>query len=673
MPPLLRQFSQHKLLTGSGFGLLGLCALITFWNWNWLKPIVAHEIGVAIGRPVTLARFDIKDLFTRDPLIVLDGISVGNPPDFPKDSQLGTVDRLSFRFDLPAALRSAGGDIILSEVAIEHPQGDLRAGPSGKPNWAFNLPSSGGASNPPRIGALIITDGMFRFSDPKRKADLEVRIRTEQPRGGGEPKLVASAQGTYAGQPFKGNFVGGSLLSLRDPKKPYPIDLVATNGPTRIALKGTILDPSRMAGANLQLELSGQDLAHLYPILGLPLAETPPFTLRGHLDYNGTHIKLSKFTGTVGKSDLAGDFDVDRGHGRPLITADLSSRNVLLTDLGGFLGTAPDQVNTPNQAPEHKAQIAQREASASLLPDEPFDLTKLRSTDFRVHYKGQHIEAQWAPLDNIDVNLTIDNGKVLLQPLNFGIGAGTIASTLLLDAQRNPIHAEASVDFRQVDFQRIMQATKRFDGIGVVGGRAELSGDGNSPAAMLANGNGDLKLFMNGGNVSALLVNLAGLDFGKALLSALGLPDKAMLRCMVSDFALEQGVLKTRALVFDTDEANVIGKGDVDLRNQTIDFEISQDPKHFSVLAIHAPINVKGPLKNPSITPDPGQLGVKAGLAVITGLLATVQLGLGQDHNCSDLIRSAEQSAEAPPQLPQAPPRPAEGSQPVPKRPTPVK
>jgi uncharacterized protein involved in outer membrane biogenesis len=258
--------------------------------------------------------------------------------------------------------------------------------------------------------------------------------------------------------------------------------------------------------------------------------------------------------------------------------------------------------------------------------------------------------------------VTIDNGKVTLQPLNFGIGHGTIASTLLLDGSQNPIHAAASVDFRQVDFQRLMQATQRFEGVGVVGGRAELAGDGNSPAAMLAHGNGGLKLFMNGGNISALLVNLAGLDFGKSLLSALGLPDKTALRCMISDFALEQGVLETRALVFDTDEANVFGKGTVDLRNQTIDYEISQEPKHFSILAMHAPIDVTGALKSPSIAPDAGKLGLKAGLAVITGLLATVQLGLGQDHNCSELIRSARQSAETPPQLPQASPRPAEGS-----------
>jgi uncharacterized protein involved in outer membrane biogenesis len=654
---------QHPVLAVIGALVLAIMALVLVWDWNWLNPLVAHMIAKQLGRPVTLARFDIRDIFSRNPLVVLDGITVDNPPNFPGSGQLGTVERLSLRVAAGPLIGSMGRDIVLPEITIEHPHGDLRAGPDGKRNWVFNLPDAKGDSTTSvRLGTLVITDGDFRVNDPERKADLRVKVQTEPPRGGGEPRLVASADGRYAGQPFKGNFTGGSLLSLRDPKKPYPVDLVASAGGTRIALKGTVTDAARLIGANLQLDLAGQDLAQLYPILGIPLAETPPYTLRGRLDYGGNHIKLSDFAGTVGQSDLGGNFDVDRGYQRPLITAELTSRKVVLSDLAGFLGTAPGREPVQAKSPEQQKQVEQRAASPSLLPDEPFNLEKLHAADFRVHYKGDHIEAQWAPLDKIEANLTIDNGKAVLQPLNFTIGHGSIASSLLLDAEQNPIEAKASVDFREVDFHRVMQATKIFEGAGVIGGRAEIDGHGNSPAAIAANGNGELKLFMNGGDVSALVVNLAGLDFGRSLLSALGLPDKTALRCMISDFVLQQGVLKTQNLVVDTDEANVIGHGDVDLRNNSINFHIEQEPKHFSILALHAPIDVTGSLKSPTITPNPGQLGIKAALGAITGLLATVQLGLGKDNNCASLIQSAEQAAQAPTQVPVTPPRKAVGS-----------
>lgn len=657
---------QRSILAILATVVVVVAGLALLWNWNWFNPLVAHFASSELGRPVSMARFDVRDLWTGNPTLVFDRIAIGDPPGFPAGGQLGSIDQLSLRVAIGPLIRSRGHDIIISAITIQHPQGDLRAAPNGTRNWSFgSAGKSSGSSHNVEIGSLAISDGQFRLDDPKLKADLMVKVATEPgSSGSSEPRLVARAQGTYAGQPFRGNFTGGSLLSLRDPTKPYPVDLVATDGATRIAVKGTVTDATRLLGANLAMDLKGQDLAQLYPILGIPLAETPPYTLRGHLDYGGNHIKLSHFAGTVGQSDLEGDFDVDRGYQRPLITAELHSRKVVLSDLAGFLGTAPGKEPVQAKSPQQQAQAAQRAASPSLLPDEPFNLEKLHAADFRVHYKGDHVEAQWAPLDKIEANLNVENGKLVLDPLNFAIGHGSIASSLLLDAQQDPIEVKASVDFRQVDFHRLMQATKIFDGAGVVGGRAELDGRGNSPASMLANGNGAVKLFMDGGDVSALLVNLAGLDFGKSLLSALGLPDKTRLRCMIGDFGLQQGVLQTKSLVFDTDEANVIGHGDVDFRNNTVDFHIEQDPKHFSILALHAPIDITGPLKSPTITPNPGQLGLKAAMGALTGLLATVQLGLGKDNNCGALIQSAEQASQAPTQLPVTAPHQAVGSGP---------
>ncbi len=155
---------------------------------------------------------------------------------------------------------------------------------------------------------------------------------------------------------------------------------------------------------------------------------------------------------------------------------------------------------------------------------------------------------------------------------------------------------------------------------------------------------------MSGGDISALLVDLAGLDFGSAARSALKLPDKTEIRCMIGAFGLEQGLLKTHALIVDTKEANIVGAGWVDLKNETIQFQLTQQPKHFSIGAFHAPIDVSGSLKNPSVGPDAKQLGARAAASVALGvlltplgaLLPTIQLGLGADNDCKSLLSSAE-------------------------------
>ena len=138
-----------------------------------------------------------------------------------------------------------------------------------------------------------------------------------------------------------------------------------------------------------------------------------------------------------------------------------------------------------------------------------------------------------------------------------------------------------------------MSATHTFGGAGAIGGKAVIEGNGNSLAALLGNGNGELKLFMSqGGNISAILVDLSGLEFGNALLSALGIPNKATLRCLVADLTLQRGQLNTKVLLLDTSEANVTGTGDVNLRDETIKYRLRTEAKHFSIGSLPADILV---------------------------------------------------------------------------------
>lgn len=104
--------------------------------------------------------------------------------------------------------------------------------------------------------------------------------------------------------------------------------------------------------------------------------------------------------------------------------------------------------------------------------------------------------------------------------------------------------------------------------------------------------------------------------------------------------------------MLDTEEANVTGKGSVNFRNETIDYQIKTEPKHFSIGSLPAPIDIRGRLKSPSIMPDPATVGVRGGIAAALGvlltplaaLLPTIQLGLGEDNDCGKLITEAARS-----------------------------
>ena len=190
-----------------------------------------------------------------------------------------------------------------------------------------------------------------------------------------------------------------------------------------------------------------------------------------------------------------------------------------------------------------------------------------------------------------------------------------------------------------------------------------IEGAGRSLADILANGNGEMKLYMgSGGNVSALLVDLSGLQFGNALLSALGVPDRAKIQCLITDFVLRQGVVEARTLLLDTDEARVGGKGTINLRDETLKLVLETDSKHFSIGSLPAPVDITGTLGKPSAMPDAAVVGARVGAAVGLGilltplgaLLPTIQLGTGEDGACAGLLAKAK----TPPRVPPARPAP---------------
>lgn len=648
---------RHRVRIVASAILLALLSLILLWDWNWFKPLAEARASAALNRKVTIGHLDVRP--GRQPWILLDDVVVANPPEM-AEGRLGSIGRLGVRLDVRALL---GGRVVLPDLTVERLRAELRPAPSGKGNWVLDRPP-GDPQQPATaidIGSLRIVDGAAQVRDPGAGADFRVRLHTEHADAGAGAQIVVSAQGTYAGQPVTARLVGGAVLGLRDATQPYRIDFSAANGPTRIELHGTLLDPLRFGGANLTLELQGHDLAALFPLTGIPLPPTPPYRLKGVLDYERPKIRFSGFKGTVGSSDLAGDLVYDTSGERPEITASLVSSTVVLADLAGFIGAAPGRADAANQTPQQKRAHGEQAAKPTLLPDTPINLPKLRAADFHVAYRGRRIETEQAPLDNIVAALDIVDGKLTLQPLSFGVGSGEIVLNLALDGEADRVHAVADVDFRKVDLRRIMQSTL-FSGAGTIGGRGRIDSTGNSLKTLLGRGDGGLQLFMSGGDISAILVDLAGIDLGNALLSALGLPRRAALRCMIADFGLEDGQVDTRTLLVDTTEANVIGSGTVDLGTERIDYRLKTEPKHRNLASLPAPIRIRGPLKSPSIAPDAKALVLRGGAAVAFGLLLTplaaliptIQLGLGEDNDCVAMLKGVG----APP----APPPPATGS-----------
>lgn len=122
-----------------------------------------------------------------------------------------------------------------------------------------------------------------------------------------------TGDGRFKGMQTRLQARGGALLALRSADRPYPIKATATLGTTKASADGTLIDPLHLKGEEVNFQLEGSDLALLYPIVGVPIPPTPAYKLAGFLSHSGDIWTFKRFKGTVGKSDLSGDFSVDRG------------------------------------------------------------------------------------------------------------------------------------------------------------------------------------------------------------------------------------------------------------------------------------------------------------------------------------------------------------------------
>ncbi len=632
--------------------LLAISLLIWFWNWDWFIPFVESSASSSIGRKVTIEHLHVRLGGVTE--VALTGITITNPDGFTGTDEFATVDRLVVDANVMAYIKHQ--TIVLPVIEVDHPVAALRQLADGSNNYTLKLAKSNPnakPSPPPQIGNLVINDGEASVIMPKLKTNFELAIQTKpstDPKFITGDELVVDAHGTYAGAPITGNFIGGALLSLRDPSNPYPVDLHVANGATRASLIGTIEQPADFGGANLTLAFSGQDMADLYQLTGVPVPSTPPYSITGRLDYQKNAFRLSDIQGRLGSSDLEGTIteSTPTDGSRRLVTADLQSRRVDLTDLAGFLGATPGKTTTPGQDSTTKVREARANASPHLIPDTPINLPKINAANVEFSYRGAHIINEDVPLDDVVIVLSIENGRITAHPVSFAVGGGSIAINLDLNPVNDVLHTRADVDFRRLPLARLMKATRAFAGDGVIGGTAHVTGTGNSMGQILGHGDGGLQLFMNqGGDVSALLVDLAGLQVGDAALSALGIPDKTQIQCLVSDFTLHDGLVDTRALLVATKEANILGAGTINLENEKLDLAMKTDATHFQIGSLSTPIDFGGTMKHPSVFPAVGPLALKGGAAVGLGilfpplaLLPTIRLGLGDQNACTDTLQS---------------------------------
>ncbi|NNB46059.1 MULTISPECIES: AsmA family protein [Pseudomonas] len=672
---------------GSLFLLLAVLVLIiAFFDWNRIKPPLNAKVSEELHRPFAI-NGNLAVIWQREPdeggwrawvpwpHVVAEDLTLGNP-EWSKAPQMVSLKRVELRIS-PLALLAQR--VRIPRIDLTEPNAALERLADGRANWTFQFDPKDPNAEPSNwvvdIGAIGFDKGHITLNDQSLKTRLDLLVdplgkpipfsdivgdkaAKKAEEKGAAPQSYAfafKAKGQYHGQALAGSGKIGGLLALQDASKPFPLQVQATIGDTRVELAGTLTDPLNLGALDLRMKLAGTSLGNLYPLTGVTLPDSPAYATDGHLsaqlrDPAGAKFQYQDFNGKIGDSDIHGNLTYVASQPRPKLTGALVSNQLLFSDLAPLIGADSNA--------EQKARGGDSKQPADkVLPVEEFRTERWRDMDADVEFTGKRIvHSADLPFTDLYTHLVLDDGRLSLEPLRFGVAGGKLDAQIRLNGQATPLEGRAKLTARNFKLKQLFPTFEPMKtSFGELNGDADIAGRGNSVAALLGSANGELKMLINDGAISRSLMEIAGLNVGNYVIGKMFGDKEVKINCAAADFGIKTGLATSRLFVFDTENAIIYIDGTANMASERLDLTITPESKGLRLFSLRSPLYVQGKF----IKPEAGvkavplmlrgagmvALGVIAGPAA--GLLALVAPSGGEPNQCAPLLQQMR-SGKAP-------------------------
>lgn len=650
-----------------------LVVVIATFDWNRAKPLLNEKVSAALQRPFAInGNLAVKwrtepeeggwRAWVPWPHFIAEDLTLGNP-EWLKQPQMVGLEKVEFRLSpLPLIFQH----IVIPRINLTKPNASLTRLADGRTNWTFDFGPKDENAEPSKwvldIGAIGFDQGNVSYNDQILKADMKVQIdplgkpipfseivgkaRAEKSAGAQDYAFGLKASGRYKDQPVSGTGKIGGLLALQDASQPFPLQADVRIADTHVVVAGTLTDPRNLGALDLRLKLSGASLGNLFPLTGVTLPDTPAYSTDGHLLANlhaaeGARFSYEGFNGKIGDSDIHGDLAFVASKPRPKLSGKLVSNQLLFKDLAPLIGADSNA--------EQKARGgASKQPGDKVLPVEEFRTERWRAMDADVSFSGKRIvHSSKLPFNDLAVHLILDDGLLRLQPLRFGVAGGNLAANIRLDGRNVPMQGRARLTARGFKLKELFPGFAPMQtSFGQLNGDADISGRGNSVAALLGTANGDMRMLINDGAISRELMELAGLNVGNYVVGKLFGDKDVQINCAAADVGIKDGLASTRVFVFDTENAIIYVDGTVNFASEQLDLKITPESKGLRLFSLRSPLYVRGKFVKPSAGVQALPLALRgAGMVALgvaigpaAGLLALIAPGDGEQNQCTPLL-----------------------------------
>jgi uncharacterized protein involved in outer membrane biogenesis len=303
--------------------------------------------GVEIDGPIAL-------VLALSPTVEVQRLRIANPPGWDTNAfvQLG---RARGSVDLLPLLRR---EISIDAIAMDGGAIRLETRADGSNNWTFERatskapapPGEGPAYEFVRLGELAVRSLSFEYHDAGSGETHALELEALDGSVERDAPIVLSARGLTRNQPFEVSLTGGTLAALSDPAQPWSLDVTASLADAVITLDGSIADPLKAQGVDLDIAVRGKRLEALESLTGLSIPPIGPYAVETHFARSETGYRISDLEGAIGNSTFRGSLLLDDLSGRPRLDGNL---HIATLDVEPFLlDDSPPSIEPPARAAE---------------------------------------------------------------------------------------------------------------------------------------------------------------------------------------------------------------------------------------------------------------------------------------------------------------------------------
>jgi AsmA protein len=590
-----------------------------FVDVNKYKPRIESMVTESTGRAFSIGGNIDLTLFPWAGVSMSD-VHLGNAKGF-REKDFVSVEYFEVRVKvIPLIFK----DLQVKRFVLKGPRIVLEKNKAGRGNWE-DLAKSGELRKPEKrpapekspsfgiknlmVGKFAITSGELVWVDHQQGTQQRLtqvnlaldRISFDQPIGlefstrfNGKPLEIEGTVGPLGKSPGEGK---------------VPILLKARALDTIVAsLKGFLADLNREARFNVTMEVQPFSPRKLAKAMEVDISEKTrdPDMLKEmslKVSIAGTPKAVTLKDGLLKLDDSNLTFDLDaKQFEKPVLSFRVALDGI---DLDRYL--PPPAKGKEKEKPPTGKTVPQKS------PGTKPDYTPLRKLVMDGTVGIGRLKVYGATVSDVKVNVTVRNGIIKVDPISMNLYKGSLAGKATLNVQEDTPTVKTAQRLEKVQAGPLLKDlgyTDRLDG--VMDFRLDISAKGTEEREIRKSLNGSGEFALSDGAIMGLDIAQMIRSVGTVLELAGRETSKTEFSDLKGNFTIKNGLLNNPATYLDSSLLKVVGKGNVDLAREIIDYRI--EPKFVASFkkkgdtkpgySVMVPIVISGSLSNPQFRPD---------------------------------------------------------------------